>query len=72
MWLRGMRMLRLALLLRLLVGTGKAGVVVTNPLCKARRPHVGRMQPQDRCASYVIAVYRVVVDSCPRETTLGS
>ena len=39
---------------------------------QARRPHVGRMRPQDRCASYVIAVYRVVMDSCPREITLGS
>jgi hypothetical protein len=37
MWLRGMRMLRLALLLRLLVGTGKAGVVVTNPLWRSQR-----------------------------------
>jgi hypothetical protein len=32
---------------------------------------VGRMRPQDRYASYVIVVYRVVVDSCPREITLS-
>ena len=33
---------------------------------------VGRMRPQDHCARFVIAVYLVVVDSCPIEITLGS
>ncbi len=47
-------------------------LLAANRWPQARRPHVGRMRPQDRCASYVIAVYRVVVDSCPREITLGS
>jgi hypothetical protein len=45
-------------------------LLAANRWPQARRPHVGRMRPQDRCASYVIAVYRVVVDSCPREIAL--
>jgi hypothetical protein len=32
--------------------------------------HFGQVTIVDRCASYVIAVYRVVVDSCPREISL--
>jgi hypothetical protein len=33
---------------------------------------VGRMRPQALCASYVIAAYRVVVESRQGDTTFGS
>ncbi len=70
------RLTRLAMLkcsLRSLVGRHQcrtSRLLAGNRWPQARRPHVGRKRPQDRCASYVIAVYRVVVDSCPREITL--
>jgi hypothetical protein len=41
----------------------------TAPMPPARRPHVGRIRPQDRCANYFVAVYRVDVDSWPMGLT---